>query len=105
MPLQFDVASNPEFLQEGVALKNIFKPDRIVCGVDSDRARQIVEEIYRPFESPMVVTGLSTAENIKHAANSFLSMEISLINMVADLCDGIGFDVTQGASVRGLDLR
>ncbi|PYX50472.1 MAG: UDP-glucose 6-dehydrogenase [Acidobacteria bacterium] len=105
MPLQFDVASNPEFLQEGVALKNIFKPDRIVCGVDSDRARQIVEEIYRPFESPLVVTGLSTAEIIKHAANSFLSMKISFINMVADLCDAIGADVTEVAKGIGMDPR
>jgi UDPglucose 6-dehydrogenase len=104
-PVQFDVASNPEFLQEGVALRNIFRPDRIVCGVDSDRARQIVEEIYRPFPSPLVVTGLSTAEIIKHAANSFLSMKISFINMVADLCDAIGADVSEVAKGIGMDPR
>jgi UDPglucose 6-dehydrogenase len=101
----FDVASNPEFLQEGIAVKNIFHPERIVCGVDSDRARQILEELYRPLGAPLLVTGLNTAEIIKHAANSFLSMKISFINMVADLCEAIGGDVTQVAKGIGMDLR
>jgi UDPglucose 6-dehydrogenase len=105
IPLRFDVASNPEFLQEGMAVKNVFRPDRIVCGVDSNRARLILEEIYRPFQSPMVMTGLSTAEIIKHSANSFLSMKISFINMVADLCDAIGADVTEVAKGIGMDPR
>lgn len=103
--IEFDVASNPEFLQEGVALKNISHPERIVCGVDSERARRILEEIYRPLVSPVLMTGLSTAEIIKHAANSFLSMKISFINMVADLCDAIGADVTQVAQGIGMDPR
>lgn len=103
--LDFDVASNPEFLQEGVAVANIWNPERIVCGVDSDRARAIIEEIYRPINSPLVMTGLSTAEIIKHAANSFLSMKISFINMVADLCDAIGADVTRVATGIGMDRR
>ena len=103
--IEFDVASNPEFLQEGVALKNIARPERIVCGTDSERARQILEEIYRPLRSPLLMTGLSTAEIIKHAANSFLSMKISFINMVADLCDAIGADVGQVAEGIGMDPR
>ncbi len=103
--VDFDVASNPEFLQEGVALANISRPERIVCGVESDRGRAILEEIYRPLPSPLVMTGLNTAEIIKHAANSFLSMKISFINMVADLCDAIGADVTQVAQGIGMDSR
>jgi UDPglucose 6-dehydrogenase len=103
--VEFDVASNPEFLQEGVALKNISQPERIVCGVESDRARKILEEIYKPLSSPLLMTGLSTAEIIKHAANSFLSMKISFINMVADLCDVIGADVSQVAEGIGMDHR
>ena len=102
---EFDVASNPEFLQEGVALKNISQPERIVCGVASERAQRILEEVYRPVPSRLLITGTSTAEIIKHAANSFLSMKISFINMVADLCDAIGADVTQVAKGIGMDPR
>jgi UDPglucose 6-dehydrogenase len=103
--LDFDVASNPEFLQEGVALKNVSRPERIVCGVESERARRILEEVYRPMPSRLLITGTSTAEIIKHAANSFLSMKISFINMVAELCDAIGADVTQVAEGIGMDQR
>jgi UDPglucose 6-dehydrogenase len=103
--VDFDVASNPEFLQEGVALQNISRPERIVCGVASERARNILQEIYGPLRCPLLMTGLSTAEVIKHAANSFLSMKISFINMVADLCDAIGADVTQVAEGIGMDPR
>ncbi|HVO64106.1 MAG TPA: UDP-glucose/GDP-mannose dehydrogenase family protein [Terriglobales bacterium] len=105
VPLDFDVASNPEFLQEGAAIRNIFRPDRIVCGVESERARLILEELYRPLHSTVLVTGLSTAELIKHAANSFLAMKISFINMVADLCELVGADVTKVASGIGMDPR
>lgn len=101
----FDVASNPEFLQEGAAVHNIFRPDRIVCGVESERARIILEELYKPLHSTVLVTGLSTAELIKHAANSFLAMKISFINMVADLCELVGADVTKVASGIGMDPR
>jgi UDPglucose 6-dehydrogenase len=104
-PIDFDVASNPEFLQEGLALKNIATPERIVCGVDSQRARDILEELYRPLGSPLLMTGLNTAEIIKHAANSFLSMKISFINMVADLCEIVGADVGQVAKGIGMDPR
>jgi UDPglucose 6-dehydrogenase len=103
--IEFDVASNPEFLQEGLALKNVAQPERIVCGVDSQRAREVLEEIYRPINCPVLITGLSTAEITKHAANSFLSMKISFINMVADLCDAVGADVTQVAKGIGMDPR
>jgi UDPglucose 6-dehydrogenase len=103
--VDFDVASNPEFLQEGVALRNISHPERIVCGVESDRARWILEEVYRPLQAPLVMTGLNTAEIIKHAANSFLSMKISFINMVSDLCEAIGADVTQVGQGIGMDPR
>ncbi len=103
--IDFDVASNPEFLQEGVALANITKPERIVCGIDSQRAREVLEELYKPLRSPLLMTGLNTAEIIKHAANSFLSMKISFINMVADLCEAVGADVTQVARGIGMDPR
>lgn len=104
-PVDFDVASNPEFLQEGVALRNISRPERIVCGVESQRAHRILEEVYRQVPSPLIITGTSTAEIIKHAANSFLSMKISFINMVSDLCDAIGADVCQVADGIGADPR
>lgn len=103
--VDFDVASNPEFLQEGVAIKNITFPERIVCGADCQRAREILEEMYRPMAAPLLMTNRSTAEIIKHAANSFLSMKISFINMVADLCDVIGADVNQVAKGIGMDAR
>jgi UDPglucose 6-dehydrogenase len=76
-----------------------------VCGVESERARRIVEEMYRPVPARLLITGTSTAEIIKHAANSFLSMKISFINMVADLCDAIGADVSQVAEGIGADPR
>jgi len=103
--LDFDVASNPEFLQEGVALRNVSRPERIVCGVESARARRLLEEVYRPVPARVLITGTSTAEIIKHAANSFLSMKISFINMVSDLCDAIGADVSQVAEGIGMDPR
>ena len=103
--VEFDVASNPEFLQEGAAMRNIFRPDRIVCGVESERARMILEELYRPLHSTVLITELSTAELIKHAANSFLAMKISFINMVANLCELVGADVTKVACGIGMDPR
>ncbi len=102
---EFDVASNPEFLQEGNAVENFFHPDRIVLGVETARAREMLETIYRPLRRPIIVTGLSTAELIKHAANAFLSMKISYINMVADVCEAVGADVTMVSLGLGLDPR
>lgn len=101
----FDVASNPEFLQEGKALQDFFHPDRIVCGVETKRARRILEEIYKPLGCPIVMTDLTTAELIKHAANAFLCTKISFINMVADLCEAVGADVSSLAEGIGLDHR
>ena len=101
----FDVASNPEFLQEGRAIENFFKPDRIVIGVESERARELLEAIYRPLQCPIVVTNLTTSELIKHAANAFLSTKISFINMVSDMCESVGADVVKVAKGIGLDPR
>jgi UDPglucose 6-dehydrogenase len=101
----FDVASNPEFLQEGKAIENFFHPDRIVIGVDSDRAREMLEAVYRPLQCPIVVTTPTTAELIKHAANAFLSTKISFINMVSDICEAVGADVDSVARGIGLDPR
>ncbi|HXH50633.1 MAG TPA: UDP-glucose/GDP-mannose dehydrogenase family protein [Terriglobia bacterium] len=101
----FDVASNPEFLQEGKAVENFFRPDRIVLGVESARGQEMLEAIYRPLNRPTLVTGLTTAELIKHAANAFLSMKISYINMVADVCEAVGADVDKVASGLGMDPR
>lgn len=104
-PAEFDVASNPEFLQEGKAVENIFAPDRVVVGVETERARALLERLYQPLKRPIVFTNVSTAELIKHAANAFLSMKISFINMVADMCEEVGADVTEVAHGIGLDPR
>lgn len=103
--IEFDIASNPEFLQEGIAVQNIFRPDRIVCGVESERARAILEELYRPLNATVLTTETTTAELIKHAANSFLAMKISFINMVCDLCELVGADVSKVACGIGMDPR
>ena len=103
--LDFDIASNPEFLREGKALEDFFRPDRIVCGVESERARAILTNLYNPLQRPILVTDTSTAELIKHAANAFLSMKISFINMVSDLCEKVGADVSAVARGIGLDSR
>ena len=100
-----DVASNPEFLQEGKALKGFLEPDRIICGVETEKAREILTAIYQPLKRPMVITDLTTAELIKHAANAFLTTKISFINTIADLCEAVGADVTQVARGIGLDPR
>jgi UDPglucose 6-dehydrogenase len=104
-PVNFEVASNPEFLQEGKALENFFRPERVVCGVETDRAREILTQIYSPLRCPVLVTDIGTAELIKHAANAFLATKISFINMVADLCEKVGADVTAVARGMGLDSR
>src|SRR5581483_10615963 len=101
----FVVASNPEFPQEGRAVENFFKPDRIVIGVESERARELLESIYRPLKCPIVVTNTTTSELIKHTANAFLSTKISFINMVADMCEAVGADVVNVARGIGLDPR
>jgi UDPglucose 6-dehydrogenase len=105
VPVEFDVASNPEFLQEGRAIANIFHPDRVVMGVESERARGLLEKLYEPLGCPILVTNISTAELTKHAANAFLSTKISFINLVADMCEAVGADVSQVALGMGLDPR
>ena len=102
---EFEVASNPEFLREGAAVEDFFKPDRIVIGVESARARRILEELYRPLKASLVVTDVESAELIKHASNAFLATKISFINAIAGLCDRVGADVEKVAEGMGLDRR
>jgi UDPglucose 6-dehydrogenase len=105
---QFDVVSNPEFLREGSAIQDFMRPDRVVIGAESDRARDIMRELYRPLyliETPMLFTTVETAELTKYAANSFLATKISFINEIADLCEAVGADVQDVAKGIGLDGR
>ena len=101
----FDVASNPEFLREGSAIADFQNPDRIVIGVGSDRASQMLRAVYAPLKATIVETSVATAEIIKHASNSFLATKISFINMVADLCEKTGADVREVAEGMGYDKR
>ena len=104
----FDTVSNPEFLREGAAIEDFMRPDRVVVGVETERARGVMAEIYRPLflrETPIVWTGLESAEMIKYAANAFLAVKITFINEVADLCERTGADVQQVAKGIGLDGR
>jgi len=106
--LEIDVASNPEFLREGSAIPDFMRPDRVVVGADSERARDVLRRLYRPLyliETPIVFTGLETAELIKYAANGFLAMKITFINEMADLCESVGADVNDVARGIGLDGR
>lgn len=103
--VEFDVASNPEFTREGTAVQDFLEPDRIVIGVASERARQLLLELYESFDCPKVVTDVSTSEIIKHASNSFLAMKISYINLMADVCEAAGGDVATVARGMGLDER
>ncbi|WP_435259750.1 UDP-glucose dehydrogenase family protein [Thioclava sp. FR2] len=105
---EFDVASNPEFLREGAAIEDFMRPDRIVVGVETDRARAVMGDIYRPLflrDFPIVYTGLETAEMIKYAANAFLATKITFINEIAALCERVGADVKSVAKGMGLDGR
>jgi UDPglucose 6-dehydrogenase len=104
----FDVASNPEFLREGAAIADFKRPDRIVLGVESERAERLLRELYRPLnliETPIVVTGLESAELVKYASNAFLATKISFINEMAALCEAVGGDVHAVARGMGLDGR
>jgi len=104
----FDVVSNPEFLREGSAIDDFMRPNRVVIGVESERGREKMRELYRPLfliETPILFTGLETAELIKYAANGFLAMKISFINQVSDLCEKVGADVHDVARGIGLDGR
>jgi len=106
--LDFDVASNPEFLREGSAIGDFMRPDRVVIGTNSERAREVMRRLYRPLyliEAPILFTNLETAELTKYAANSFLAMKITFINEMADLCEKVGADVHDVARGIGLDGR
>ncbi len=106
--LDFDVASNPEFLREGAAIEDFMRPDRVVVGAESDRAREKLRELYRPLylrETPIVFTTLESAEMIKYAANAFLATKITFINEMADICEKVGADVQHVAKGIGLDNR
>ena len=105
---EFDVASNPEFLREGAAIDDFMKPDRVVIGVESDRAKAVMGEVYRPLylrDFPIIYTDLESAEMIKYAANAFLATKISFINEIAALCERVGADVKSVAKGMGLDGR
>lgn len=105
---KFDVASNPEFLREGSALQDFMRPDRVVIGAETERARELMRELYRPLylnETPILFTSLEAAELVKYAANSFLATKIAFINEIADLCERVGADVQDVAKGMGLDGR
>ncbi len=104
----FAVVSNPEFLREGAAIEDFKRPDRVVVGLEDERARSVMAELYRPLnliETPMVFTGRRTSELIKYASNAYLAMKITFINEMADLCEAVGADVQQVAKGIGLDKR
>jgi UDPglucose 6-dehydrogenase len=105
---EFDVAANPEFLREGSAISDFMRPDRVVIGTDSERARAVMRQLYRPLyliETPLLFTDIETAELIKYAANAFLATKITFINEIADLCEAVGADVQDVARGIGLDGR
>jgi UDPglucose 6-dehydrogenase len=104
----FDVVSNPEFLREGSAINDFMRPDRVVIGTDSERARDVMRNLYRPLfliETPILFTQRQTAELIKYAANTFLATKITFINEISDLCEKVGADVQDVAKGIGLDGR
>src|SRR3982751_5027533 len=102
---KFDVVSNPEFLREGCAVADLMHPDRIVIGAQSERAIDLMKKVYEPFMAPMLVTDVSSAELIKHCANSFLALKISYINAVSAICEASGADVEKVADGIGMDHR
>jgi len=103
--VEFDVAANPEFLREGNAIKDFLEPDRIVVGVENERAKKIFEEIYATIKAPIVFTDVKSAELIKHSSNSFLALKISYINAISQICERVGADVEKVAEGMGYDKR
>lgn len=104
----FDVVSNPEFLREGSAINDFMRPDRVVIGIESERAQEVMRQLYRPLfllETPIVFTARNTSELIKYAANTFLATKITFINEIADLCEIVGADIQDVAKGIGLDGR
>jgi UDPglucose 6-dehydrogenase len=102
---KFDVVSNPEFLREGCAVADLMHPDRIVIGAQSEQAIDLMKKVYEPFMAPILVTDISSAELIKHCANSFLALKISYINAVSGICEASGADVDKVADGIGMDHR
>ena len=103
--VDFDVISNPEFLREGSAIDDFMHPDRLVIGVESQRAEKFMRELYKPLKTSLIVTDIKSAEIIKHASNSFLALKISYINAIANICERVGADVEKVAKGMGLDKR
>jgi UDPglucose 6-dehydrogenase len=103
--VDFDVVSNPEFLREGFAVGDLMKPDRVVVGVRSQRPIAAMKEIYTPFNAPIIITDINSAELIKHASNSFLALKISYINAISMLCEAAGANVQEVAAGMGMDER
>jgi len=103
--VEFDVVSNPEFLREGFAVEDLMKPDRVVIGVRSQRPVQAMREVYTPFNAPIIITDINSAELIKHASNSFLALKISYINAISVLCEAAGANVQEVAAGMGMDER
>jgi UDPglucose 6-dehydrogenase len=103
--VKFDIASNPEFLREGSAIKDFMHPDRIVIGIETEKAKKKLIQLYKPLKAPIVVTDIKSAELIKHASNSFLATKISFINAISQICELVGADVVKVAEGLGLDRR
>ena len=104
----FDIVSNPEFLREGRAVHDVFHPDRVVIGYESERAKEIIQDIYKALyiiETPFLFCNLETAELIKYASNAFLATKITFINQIANLCEAVGADVHRVAKGMGMDGR
>lgn len=102
---EFDLASNPEFLSEGRAVQDFMHPDRIVIGVNSDRASTLLTKLYAPLNAPILITDISSAELIKHASNAFLAMKISFANALSQICEHTGADIRKVTKGMGLDKR
>jgi UDPglucose 6-dehydrogenase len=106
--LDFNIASNPEFLREGAAIDDFMRPNRVIVGVDSERAGRVLSDIYRPLylrDFPVLITDLESAEMIKYAANAFLATKITFINEIANLCEKVGADIKQVSMGIGMDDR
>ncbi|HLP77189.1 MAG TPA: UDP-glucose/GDP-mannose dehydrogenase family protein, partial [Candidatus Paceibacterota bacterium] len=103
--VEFDVVSNPEFLREGFAVDDLMHPDRVVVGVKSQRPVPAMKEVYEPFNAPIIVTDINSAELIKHASNSFLALKISYINAISVICEATGANVNEVANGMGMDVR
>ena len=103
--VEFDVVSNPEFLREGFAVEDFMRPDRVVVGVRSQRPVAAMTEVYAPYQAPLIITDINSAELIKHAANSFLALKISYINAISVICEASGANVQEVANGMGMDVR